>query len=242
MDTCKDTPPWALTSNASGALGLQQLQKQHETISQSRHLSTANVTGTAGVPPWRRLPPPPVSRQPAGSLNLTTPVSLHQPGHFDLRNNPGENRIIRPGYLVPNYSGHGGQHQGLVQIRERERLPLSTPFTTNSMGKGKQVLGFLGNTITTPYVPDLLQYRPNPTPAPTLTRLSDDQEEQYSIVNLPAACASANPDIPADPPTGNGAGDDESDDLAFLTDWLKRSLKPDDTGVPTFDWLDADMP
>ena len=61
--------------------------------------------------------------------------------------------------------------------------------------------------------------------------------------NVPAgtsstlASASANQNIPGGPLAGHG-GFDESDDLAWLTEWLSRSLKEDDTGPPTFDWSD----
>ena len=181
----------------------------------SRNVALANVTGGAGVPPLQ--PPPPFSPQ--------------QPG--------------------PNYSGPGsGRHQGIV-IKERPPLPLPTPFTTNAMQKGKQVPDFQGNSSTSPYFP-LGHYWQNLTPSPTFTRISEagaSSSANPPSSNLPAGASSTtiagaysvNPNIPCGRPTGNAGGDD-SDDLAFLTDWLSRSLKADDGGSPNFDWMDIDIP
>lgn len=221
MDTCVDTPLWAPWS---------------------RNASTANVGGTTGVPQLQKQQGGLVRTETNPQLRLFPPVSL-QPGSLNLKT---PNNRIRPGYLGPNGSGHG-RHQGPIQIREREPLP--TPFMTNDKGKGKQALGFQGYS-TAPYVPPVHHWQ-NPTRPPTFTRLSEEQHLMAGASssanppnsNVPAgnsstlASASANQNIPGGPLAGHG-GFDESDDLAWLTEWLSRSLKEDDTGPPTFDWSD----
>ncbi|KAJ9708284.1 hypothetical protein PVL29_000375 [Vitis rotundifolia] len=248
LDICGNTPLLPLpssvnisTSNGNRQMGVPQFQERQVSVG-------VNANASLQLHPPLSLKASPVPGN-AGPSNST---------EYKLHPNPTKNNN---GVQMVDY----GKHQGTSQIRERTG-PFPSDVNMNENGKGKQPLGFQGNSD--PYVAldqatlhrltaqhcwqSLTQF---PTPfkrlteaqnlAPGLTssagRPNSDIPDgigttEDAVPRLAHLANSANQSIAYAPGTGHGGLDESGDD--WLIEWLSRSLDEDNPDARNFDGPD----
>uniref|UniRef100_F6HEU5 Uncharacterized protein n=1 Tax=Vitis vinifera TaxID=29760 RepID=F6HEU5_VITVI len=234
----------------------------------SVNISTSNGNRQMGVPQFQE-------RQGSVGVNANSSLQLHPPLSLKASPVPGNagpsNSTEHKQHPNPTKNNNGvqmvgyGKHQGTSQIRERTG-PFPSDVNMNENGKGKQPLGFQGNSD--PYVAldqaalhrltaqqcwqSLTQF---PTPFKRLTeaqnlvpRLTSSAGRPNSdipdginttddaIPRLAHLANSANQSVAHAPGTGHGGLDESGYD--WLTEWLSRSLDEDNPDARNFDGPD----